>query len=216
VLCSKPCALQNEDKSFTQGTAYVYPVLVRFVAKGGGPAQQQQRLEIQVADIKGGSCVLGCALACLRAEEARAVLLVLLLDTANAPRRAHAQRRQHTHTHKHTHTHTHTRNESRHTGQQRSVNKPLLAIATHSSGRHVLRFASQEDREAVSLAITAAQAAAGGGGDAGGADGGGSTAPAAAAAAVAAAGGPGSNQAAVQLAQQLSPAARQQLLATNA
>lgn len=59
MLCSKPCALQNpQDKSFTDGTLYVYQTLARFVSKGGAA---QHRVEFPIDDIKGG---LHCFRAC--------------------------------------------------------------------------------------------------------------------------------------------------------
>lgn len=51
VLCSKACHVQNADKSTTEGMLYVFQSLARFVPTGGNA---QQRLEIPVADIKGG------------------------------------------------------------------------------------------------------------------------------------------------------------------
>lgn len=49
ILCNKPCALQNADKSYSEGTLYVYSSRIRFVARGGAA----QKLEIAVEDIKG-------------------------------------------------------------------------------------------------------------------------------------------------------------------
>jgi hypothetical protein len=50
ILCNKPCALQNADKSYSEGTLYVFKSRIRFVARGGAA----QKLEIAVEDIKGG------------------------------------------------------------------------------------------------------------------------------------------------------------------
>ena len=49
VLSSKPCSLQNADKSYTDGTFYVFSTLARFMAKDGSG----QKLEIEILDIKG-------------------------------------------------------------------------------------------------------------------------------------------------------------------
>jgi hypothetical protein len=49
ILCNKPCALQNADKSYSEGTLYVFKSRIRFVARGGAA----QKLEIAVEDIKG-------------------------------------------------------------------------------------------------------------------------------------------------------------------
>jgi hypothetical protein len=50
VLSSKPCSLQNADKSYTDGTFYVFSTLARFMARDGSG----QKLEIGILDIKGG------------------------------------------------------------------------------------------------------------------------------------------------------------------
>jgi hypothetical protein len=51
VLSSKPCSLQNADKSYTEGTFYVFSTLARFMARDGSG----QKLEIGILDIKGDS-----------------------------------------------------------------------------------------------------------------------------------------------------------------
>jgi hypothetical protein len=51
VLCAKPCALQQADKSYLDGMVYVYQTLIRYMPKGG---TAKQKLEMLIADIKGG------------------------------------------------------------------------------------------------------------------------------------------------------------------
>jgi hypothetical protein len=50
VLCAKPCALQQADKSYLEGMIYVYLKLVRYVPKGG---TANQKLEVATTDITG-------------------------------------------------------------------------------------------------------------------------------------------------------------------
>jgi hypothetical protein len=49
VLYSRPCSLQNQDKSYSDGTVYVFATLARFMPRAAGG----QRLELPVSDIKG-------------------------------------------------------------------------------------------------------------------------------------------------------------------
>jgi hypothetical protein len=55
VLCSKPCSLQNQGSSYTDGTFYVYQTIARFMGKAG-----TGKLELDITDIKGKSVVLSC------------------------------------------------------------------------------------------------------------------------------------------------------------
>lgn len=48
ILCSRPCSLQNPDKTYTDGMFYVYQSLARFTPKGGGA-----KLDLTIEGIQG-------------------------------------------------------------------------------------------------------------------------------------------------------------------